>query len=145
MIRARSTRPVGSVRDREISRNCCRCSASVGSAITRRGAPTGSPNPIPRAPLTTFRRRCSINPQHIDILESLYYVTAATKLFPSAMLHWEDFGSTNCRRILGWYRDKVPTFNDDMQGTGTIVMAGLLNAVARTGGSWTEQRVVVFG
>ena len=36
------------------------------------------------------------------------YVTAATKLFPAAMLHWEDFGSTNCRRILGWYRDKVP-------------------------------------
>src|SRR5215472_5812203 len=70
---------------------------------------------------------------------------SATKLFPSAMLHWEDFGSTNCRRILGWYRDKVPTFNDDMQGTGAIVMAGLLNAVARTGGSWTEQRVVVFG
>ena len=73
------------------------------------------------------------------------YVTAATKLFPSAMLHWEDFGSTNCRRILGRYRDKVPTFNDDMQGTGAIVLAGLLNAVARTGGSWTEQRVVVFG
>ena len=73
------------------------------------------------------------------------YVTAATKLFPTAMLHWEDFGSTNCRRILGRYRDKVPTFNDDMQGTGAIVLAGLLNALARTGGSWTEQRVVVFG
>ena len=73
------------------------------------------------------------------------YVTAATKLFPTAMLHWEDFGSTTCRRILGRYRDKVPTFNDDVQGTGAIVMAGLLNAVARTGRSWTEQRVVVFG
>jgi malate dehydrogenase (oxaloacetate-decarboxylating) len=73
------------------------------------------------------------------------YVIAATKLFPSAMLHWEDFGSTNARRVLGWYRDKVPTFNDDMQGTGAIVLAGLLNAVACTGGSWTEQRVVVFG
>src|SRR5262249_30254892 len=44
------------------------------------------------------------------------YVTAATKLSPPAMLPWEDFGSTNARRILGWYRDKVPTFNDDMQG-----------------------------
>src|SRR5262249_53956024 len=72
-------------------------------------------------------------------------VTAPTRLSPPAMLHWEDFGSTNARRILGWYRDKVPTFNDDMQGTGAIVMAGLINAVARTGGSWTEQRVVVFG
>src|ERR1700738_3250257 len=47
MIRARSTRLVGSVRDREISCKRCRCSASVGSAITRRGATTGSPNPIP--------------------------------------------------------------------------------------------------
>src|SRR5262249_57659291 len=56
------------------------------------------------------------------------YVTAATKLFPSAMLHWEDFGSTNARRILGWYRDKVPTFNDDMQGTGAIVIAGLITS-----------------
>src|ERR1700747_3544607 len=44
MIRARSTRLVGSVRDREISSKRCRCSASVGSAITRRGATTGSPN-----------------------------------------------------------------------------------------------------
>lgn len=73
------------------------------------------------------------------------YVTAAKKLFPKAMLHWEDFGSTNARRILGRYRDKVATFNDDMQGTGAIVLSGLLNAVARTGTSWTEQRVVVFG
>lgn len=73
------------------------------------------------------------------------YVTAAKKLFPKAMLHWEDFGSTNARRILGRYRDKVATFNDDMQGTGAIVLSGLLNAVARTGTKWTEQRVVVFG
>ena len=73
------------------------------------------------------------------------YVTAAKKLFPKAMLHWEDFGSTNARRILGRYRDKVATFNDDMQGTGAIVLSGLLNAVARTGTPWTEQRVVVFG
>ncbi|MFG1401056.1 NAD-dependent malic enzyme [Xanthobacter sediminis] len=73
------------------------------------------------------------------------YVTAVKKLFPKAMLHWEDFGSTNARRILGRYRDKVATFNDDMQGTGAIVLSGLLNAVARTGTPWTEQRVVVFG
>lgn len=73
------------------------------------------------------------------------YVTAAKKLFPQAMLHWEDFGSTNARRILSRYRDKVATFNDDMQGTGAIVLSGLLNAVERTGTPWSEQRVVVFG
>ncbi|BBO32821.1 NAD-dependent malic enzyme [Lacipirellula parvula] len=73
------------------------------------------------------------------------YVTAAKKLFPKAMLHWEDFGSTNARRILSRYREKVATFNDDMQGTGAIVLSGLLNAVERTRTTWTEQRVVIFG
>ena len=54
-------------------------------------------------------------------------------------------GRVNVSHALGRYRDKVPTFNDDMRGTGAIVMSGLLNAVARTGGNWTGQRVVVFG
>lgn len=73
------------------------------------------------------------------------YVAVAKKLFPKAMLHWEDFGSTNARRILDRHRKSVPTFNDDMQGTGAIALAALLNAVARTGTPWTEQRAVVFG
>ncbi|ADB48921.1 NAD-dependent malic enzyme [Conexibacter woesei] len=73
------------------------------------------------------------------------YVAAVEKLFPNALLHWEDFGSSNARRILDRYRDRVPTFNDDMQGTGAIVTAGLLNAVALSGGSWADQRVVVLG
>ena len=73
------------------------------------------------------------------------YVAAAQKLFPKAMLHWEDFGSSNARRILDRHRKSVPTFNDDMQGTGAIVRSALLNAVARAGTPWTEQRVVVFG
>ncbi|KYH43818.1 NAD-dependent malic enzyme [Branchiibius sp. NY16-3462-2] len=73
------------------------------------------------------------------------YVTAARDLFPKALLHWEDFGSTNARRILGRYRDKMPTFNDDQQGTGAIVLAGLLNAVPRSGSTWADQRVVIVG
>lgn len=73
------------------------------------------------------------------------YVTAARKLFPKAYLHWEDFGSTNARRILDRYRDGFATFNDDIQGTGAIVLAGLLNAVEVTGQSWKEQRVVILG
>ncbi|MFQ1062405.1 NAD-dependent malic enzyme [Bordetella trematum] len=73
------------------------------------------------------------------------YVAAAKKLFPKAVLHWEDFGSTNARRILGRHRKSVATFNDDMQGTGAIVVAALLNAVERSGKPWTEQRVVVLG
>ncbi|MGV2937190.1 NAD-dependent malic enzyme [Providencia sp. AGC89] len=73
------------------------------------------------------------------------YVKAARKLFPNAVLHWEDFGSTNARSILDKYRAQFATFNDDVQGTGAIVLAGLLNAVKLSKTSWTEQRVVVFG
>ncbi len=73
------------------------------------------------------------------------YVQAARKLFPNALLHWEDFGSTNCRRILSRYRDTCPTFNDDMQGTGAIAMSGLYNALKVAGTPWTEQRVVILG
>lgn len=73
------------------------------------------------------------------------YVAAVKKLFPQAVLHWEDFGATNARRILERHRDHVPTFNDDMQGTGAIVLAGLLNAVKLSKTPWTEQRVVIFG
>jgi malate dehydrogenase (oxaloacetate-decarboxylating) len=73
------------------------------------------------------------------------YVKAAKKLFPKAVLHWEDFGSTNARRILDRHRENIPTFNDDMQGTGAIVMSGVLNAVKLSKTPWVEQRVVVFG
>ncbi|MGJ3355165.1 NAD-dependent malic enzyme [Providencia sp. Je.9.19] len=73
------------------------------------------------------------------------YVKAARKLFPNAVLHWEDFGSTNARRILDKYRKNFATFNDDVQGTGAIVLAGLLNAVKLSKTPWTEQRVVIFG
>ena len=73
------------------------------------------------------------------------YVAAAHRLFPSAMLHWEDFGSGTCRRILDRHRNDVANFNDDMQGTGAITMAGLFNAVKLTGTDWADQRVVIAG
>lgn len=73
------------------------------------------------------------------------YVQAARKLYPKALLHWEDFGSTNCRRILDRYRDDFATFNDDMQGTGAIAMSGLFNALKVADTRWKDQRVVVLG
>jgi malate dehydrogenase (oxaloacetate-decarboxylating) len=73
------------------------------------------------------------------------YVAAARKVFPRAVLHWEDFGSTTARVILDRHRDEVATFNDDMQGTGAITMAGLINAVALSGVAWSDHRVVVLG
>jgi malate dehydrogenase (oxaloacetate-decarboxylating) len=73
------------------------------------------------------------------------YVEAVRRLFPNALLHWEDFGPANARRILLEYRDRICTFNDDMQGTGAIVLAAALAGmrVARTRPS--QQRVVIFG
>ncbi|MFF3665995.1 NAD-dependent malic enzyme [Microtetraspora malaysiensis] len=73
------------------------------------------------------------------------YVTTATRMFPGALLHWEDFGPSNGRRILEKYTGRIPTFNDDMQGTGAIVLAAMLGAVRASGTPMRDQRIVVFG
>ncbi|WP_062430066.1 NAD-dependent malic enzyme [Herbidospora daliensis] len=73
------------------------------------------------------------------------YVTAATRMFPGTMLHWEDFGPSNARRILERYTGRISTFNDDMQGTGAIVLAAMLSAVKVSGLPMRDQRIVVFG
>jgi malate dehydrogenase (oxaloacetate-decarboxylating) len=73
------------------------------------------------------------------------YLQTASSLFPNALLHFEDFGADNARRILLTYRDKYRIFNDDMQGTGAIVMAGLFSALKVTGARWRDQRVLIFG
>src|SRR5690242_20632183 len=73
------------------------------------------------------------------------YVKTATKLFPHALLQWEDFAPGNGRRILEKYRDRVCTFNDDMQGTGAITLAAVISAVRGCGTRLRNQRVVIFG
>jgi malate dehydrogenase (oxaloacetate-decarboxylating) len=73
------------------------------------------------------------------------YVTACRKLFPHAMLHWEDFGAANARRILNTYADQVCTFNDDMQGTAAVVLAAAFSAVRAAGSRMRDQRVVIHG
>jgi malate dehydrogenase (oxaloacetate-decarboxylating) len=73
------------------------------------------------------------------------YVTACQKLFPHAMLHWEDFGASNARRILDKYADHVCTFNDDMQGTAAVVLAAAFAAVKAAGNRMRDQRVVIHG
>jgi malate dehydrogenase (oxaloacetate-decarboxylating) len=73
------------------------------------------------------------------------YVTAATKLFPDALLHWEDFGPSNAHRILDRYRDRILTFNDDIQGTGAVNLAAVLSGVAVSGVPLADHRVVIFG
>jgi malate dehydrogenase (oxaloacetate-decarboxylating) len=89
-------------------------------------------------------RHARVRDQRYDDLIDAY-VTAATKLFPHAMLHWEDFGASNARRILNKYADQVCTFNDDMQGTAAVVMAAAFAAVNAAGSRMRDQRVVIHG
>ncbi len=73
------------------------------------------------------------------------FVAAATRLFPRAMLHWEDFGAANAHRILARYAGSCCTFNDDMQGTAAVVLAAALCAVRATGTRMRDQTVVIHG
>jgi malate dehydrogenase (oxaloacetate-decarboxylating) len=73
------------------------------------------------------------------------YVETASALFPHALLHFEDFGPSNARRILNRYRDDARIFNDDMQGTGAITLSAVLSGMRIAGSRPREQRVVIFG
>jgi malate dehydrogenase (oxaloacetate-decarboxylating) len=73
------------------------------------------------------------------------YVTTALKIFPHALLHWEDFGPGNARRILDRYRDHILTFNDDMQGTGAVNLAAVLAGARASQTPLTQHRIVIFG
>ena len=89
-------------------------------------------------------RHARVRDQRYDELVDAY-VTTATKLFPNAMLHWEDFGVGNARRILNKYADQVCTFNDDMQGTAAVVLAAAFSGVRAAGSRLRDQRVVIHG
>jgi len=73
------------------------------------------------------------------------FVQTVTRLFPNAMLHWEDFGAGNAHRILNRYTDEICTFNDDIQGTAAVVLAAVLAAVRLTGMPLAEHRVMIYG
>jgi malate dehydrogenase (oxaloacetate-decarboxylating) len=73
------------------------------------------------------------------------FVKTVERRFPNTFLHWEDFGPSNARRLIERYRGSFCTFNDDMQGTGAITLAGVLSGVRATGMPLKEHRVVVFG
>jgi malate dehydrogenase (oxaloacetate-decarboxylating) len=73
------------------------------------------------------------------------YVKVVSKLFPKALLQWEDFAPGNGRRILEKYRGHICTFNDDMQGTGAITLAAVISAARACGTPLRNQRVVIYG
>jgi malate dehydrogenase (oxaloacetate-decarboxylating) len=73
------------------------------------------------------------------------YVSVATRMYPNALLHWEDFGAGNAHRILTKYAGSCLTFNDDIQGTAAVVLAAALGAVRAAGTRMRDQRVVIHG
>ncbi len=73
------------------------------------------------------------------------FVAAIRQKFPNVLLQWEDFSKHNAPRILERYRDRLCTFNDDIQGTGAVTVAGLLAATKLTHTKLNEQRIVILG
>ena len=73
------------------------------------------------------------------------YVASASKRFPNAILHWEDFAAPQARGILARYGKELCTFDDDIQGTAAVGLACALSGVRVSGGSLTSQQIVVFG
>jgi malate dehydrogenase (oxaloacetate-decarboxylating) len=73
------------------------------------------------------------------------FVKAVIQRFPRVLLQWEDFSKHNASRLLECYRDRLCTFNDDIQGTGAVTLAGLLAAMKITHGNLGEQRIVILG
>ena len=78
-----------------------------------------------------------------ELLEE--FVTAVEGVFPGCMIQWEDFRKDNALNIMERYQYRVPSFNDDIQGTGAVALAGVLTSLRTNGASLTDQRVVILG
>ena len=81
--------------------------------------------------------------RYYDFLDQ--FVQTAERLFPKLYLHWEDFGRSNAANILEKYRHQIPTFNDDIQGTGIVTLGAIFGSLAINGGKLSDQTYLCFG
>jgi len=82
-------------------------------------------------------------PDYDALLEE--FVSAAQALFPQVMIQWEDFRKDNALSILDRYKHRVPSFNDDIQGTGAVTLAGVFSALRILNSSLEQQRFLIYG
>jgi malate dehydrogenase (oxaloacetate-decarboxylating) len=104
---------------------------------------TDSPDAL-ADPLYLGARRGRVRGQdYDDFIEA--FVTALDRALPGVLLQWEDFAQANARRLLERYRDRLCTFNDDIQGTAAVALAAILGAGRVTGTRLADHRVVLLG
>ena len=131
---------------------------SVGKLMVYTGAAGIDPSTV--LPLVidagTNREELRNNPnylgnRHERVRGNRYYdfidqfVQTAERLFPKLYLHWEDFGRLNAANILEKYRKQIPTFNDDIQGTGIVTLGGIFGSLDITGEKLTDQVYLCYG
>jgi len=90
-----------------------------------------------------WRKKRVRGAEYDDFIET--FVSVVEKRWPHVLLQWEDFAGSNAARLLGKYRDRLCTFNDDIQGTAAVVLATLLAAVKAASSLLKEQRIGILG